>query len=466
MEILGQTTSTCERCRALVPARVESDGEAVFFRKLCREHGESRVQVHDVVADYRRAQRFLKPAWVPRAFDGRAGGGCPDDCGFCARHEQHLCMPIIEITSRCDLACPVCLRSAVVEGGSDMSRQEFEHVIARLVATEAQIDLLNLSGGEPLLHPEVLAFVDHALAQPQIVRVSISTNGLALLARPHLVDELRRRNVVVSLQLDGWDDRIYETLRGRRLASQKREILDGLKAQDVTTSLTMTVAGGVNDQAVGEVVEEWRRRDNVVSLMLQPVAFVGRAARFREAWQRLSIPDVVRLVGRAGIPSIREEDFVPLPCSHPLCFALAFYLRLDDGGLVSVNRLADANRLLDSLANRVVFGLDEDEHAQLKGWIYELWSGPVGCAPEGAGVLRTLRGLLKSLGSTSSDNCCEFDARRLFERTERAVKSIFVHAFQDPETFDLARVRRCCQAYPQPDGRLLPACVRNVRGTT
>ena len=41
-------------------------------------------------------------------------------------------------------------------------------------------------------------------------------------------------------------------------------------------------------------------------------------------------------------------------------------------------------------------------------------------------------------------------------------KSIFIHAFQDAETFDLARARRCCNAYPQPDGSLMPACVYNV----
>jgi uncharacterized radical SAM superfamily Fe-S cluster-containing enzyme len=465
METLGQTTSTCEHCRALVPAKVESDGRAVFFRKFCRDHGECLVRIHSAVAEYQRAQRFVKPAWVPRAFDGRAALGCPHDCGFCTRHEQHLCMPIVEITTRCDLACPVCLRSAGGGGAAwDISRSEFQRILARLLETEAQIDVLNLSGGEPLLHPEVLTLVDEALAHPEIVRVSLSTNGLALLARPQLVAELRRRNVVVSLQFDGWDDRIYEALRGRGLSSEKREILACLESHDVTTSLTMTLAGGVNDHAVAEVIEEWRRRENVVSLMIQPVAFVGRAARFRDTWGRLSIPDVVRLVGRAGVPSIREEDFLPLPCSHPLCFSLSFYLVLEDGRLMSVSRLADAGTVLDCLSNRVVFGLDEGEHALLKRWIYELWSGPVGAVPEGTGVLRTLKGLLKAIAPSTGEGCCGFDARRVFEGAERAVKSIFIHAFQDPDTFDLARVRRCCQAYPQPDGRLLPACVRNVMG--
>jgi hypothetical protein len=52
----------------------------------------------------------------------------------------------------------------------------------------------------------------------------------------------------------------------------------------------------------------------------------------------------------------------------------------------------------------------------------------------------------------------------LYTGTQRRLKSIFIHAFQDAETFNLARVRRCCNAYPQADGRLIPVCVHNLRG--
>ena len=54
-----------------------------------------------------------------------------------------------------------------------------------------------------------------------------------------------------------------------------------------------------------------------------------------------------------------------------------------------------------------------------------------------------------------------YSPRKAMETGERAVKSIFIHQFMDPDTFDLARVRKCCQVYPQPDGRLMPACVYN-----
>jgi hypothetical protein len=446
------TWSLCPECRALVPAKVASDGRDVLFRKFCPEHGERESFVWSDVARYLATQRFVKPAWTPRNFAGNAAVDCPDGCGLCARHEQHLCMPVIEITSRCDLACPACLVNA--GEGRDMSLAEFRSVLDSLLHAERQIDVLNLSGGEPLLHPRLPALINEALARPEVVRVSVSTNGLALLAHPGRVRHLRERNVVLSLQFDGFDDRAYVRLRGRPLLEEKRRILDRLAEEGITTSLTMTAARGINDDAFRPILDYLFSHEHVVSLMIQPIAFAGRAAALnREA--RLSIPDVIDALSEAGHPAVRGDDFVPLPCSHPLCFSLAFYLMTEGGGAISLNRLADAKTVLDSISNRVIFGLDPHEHERLKAMLYDLWSGPAGAAPDGEAVIRTVRAILREL---SSDG---FEPRRAFTVAERRVKSIFIHAFQDADTFDLARARRCCQAYPQRDGRFVPACIQN-----
>ncbi len=457
MRMLGVTHSVCETCRAIVPSKVVEQGGDVFFEKFCPEHGSSRSRVRADVEDYLRTLRNVKPAWVPREFAGTTTAPCPNGCGFCSRHEQHLCMPIVEITSRCDLACPVCL----VDAGRpwDMSLAEFDRLLDRLIAAERQIDVLNLSGGEPLLHPELPAFVDAALARAEIVRVSISTNGLTLLARPDLVRRLQQQRAVVSLQFDGLSDRAYRVLRGRPLCPEKLRILDLLGDANLSTSLTMTLAGGVNDDQVSAVLDCLFSRPHVVSLMIQPLAFAGRGRQLATIAERVTIPEVVQLLGEASPAIVRPEDFSALPCSHPLCFSLAYYLVLDGGGTISLSRLMDAPQRLDVLANRTVFGLDEEEHERMKDMIYDLWSGDVGLCPcMTERVLKTLRSMLDAMPSG------RFEPRRAFTSTERRIKTIFIHAFQDAETFDLARVRRCCNGYPQPDGTVMPACAYNVRG--
>ena len=466
METLGMTQSTCSVCRAVIPAKVVTDGRSVYFHKFCHDHGESRILIFGDLPQYLRTLRYVKPAWEPKTFVGDARARCPEGCGFCERHEQHLCMPIIEITNRCDLVCPVCINASGKNSTGtstpwDLSLHEFQHLLDVILEAERQVDVLNLSGGEPLLHPRLLDMIDEALSRKEIVRVSLSTNGLRFRDEPRLLQELHRRHVVISLQFDGFNETTYETLRGKPMLRKKLEILDMLKDCGITTSLTMTAGGEVNDDQFPPMLDYLFGHDHVVSLMVQPVAFVGRGGAIHNKVKRLTVPDVVRLLVKAGHPAVKADDFVPLPCSHPLCFSLAFYLMLDSGGAISVSRLTDAATLMDSLSNRVVFGLDLDEHERLKQMIYDLWSGPSGAVPENKAVLETLRNILKKMSQT----CCgPFNPRQAFTLAERKVKSIFIHAFQDAETFDLTRVRRCCQAYPQPDGKLIPACVHNVLG--
>lgn len=462
MDYMGITHSVCPVCRQVVPAKVLSSGDGVWFRKHCPQHGESMVRVCGNPTDYLQAQRYVKPAWIPEGFSGDAGGNCPDGCGFCDRHEQHLCMPIIEITECCDLACPICLnRSGEQQATADLTLPELERMLDELIRCEPQIDVLNLSGGEPLLHPQLLDLIDACLARKQIIRVSVSTNGLQLLRQPELLTELNRRAVVISLQLDGFDDAANTLLRGRPLRQEKEAILRLLQSLDMTTSLTMTVAGGINEAEVSSVLRLLFDEPHIISLMLQPLAFIGRGQNLAGQIQRLGGGDLIRILNQAGVPPVCAEDFVPLPCSHPLCFRLGYYLMLEEGKPIALNRLTGASTLLDSVANRVVFGLDRSEHERLKELIYELWSGPAGAVPESKSVLRTLKNILKDLPKAM--DCCCFDPRKAFRLGERKIKSIFIHSFQDADTFDLARVRRCCQAYPQRDGMLLPACVRNVR---
>lgn len=454
MKTLGITQSVCPTCRGVVPAKVMSIGDEVYFDKFCPEHGSSRSFVRSGVDDYLRSLRCVKPAWVPREFTGDSALPCPEGCGFCSRHEQHLCLPIVEVTTRCDLGCPICLVDA---GWSwDMTREEFQRVLDGLVRAEKQVDVLNLSGGEPLLHPHLVAFLDEALSRPEIVRVSISTNGLSLLRNPSLLGELRDRNVVVSLQFDGFDDGVYQVLRGRPLVKEKLRVLDMLAEKDISTSLTVTAAAGLIEEQIPRLLDHFFSQPHVISMMLQPLAFTGRGAALTGQIRRLTLPGIIRLLGAAGDRRVVTSDFTPLPCSHPLCFALAYYLITDEGGTVSLNRLVDATTMLDLLANRTVFGLDEKEHETLKALVYELWSGPAATVPESDMVVGTLRNILRELSGSF------FDPRQAFYIAERRIKSIFIHAFQDADTFDLARVRRCCNAYVQVDGTLVPVCVHNV----
>jgi MoaA/NifB/PqqE/SkfB family radical SAM enzyme/pimeloyl-ACP methyl ester carboxylesterase len=81
----------------------------------------------------------------------------------------------IEVTTRCNLACPHCARQSYPRKAKDMSPELFERLLD-LLPHAYRITLVGL--GEPLLHPHIVHLV--TLAKTKGRRVAIATNAMAL----------------------------------------------------------------------------------------------------------------------------------------------------------------------------------------------------------------------------------------------------------------------------------------------
>lgn len=451
---LGSTTSTCGACGKLLPAKIQLESNGVFLCKHCPEHGAQMALVCSDPAYYLESLKYHRAGAVPLAFGAKYDAPCPGSCGLCPQHEQHVCMPVIEITDHCDLSCPICLVRN--RASRHLTRKEVGAILDELLRTEGQVDVVNLSGGEPTLNPHFKEIVEECLARPEILRVSVSTNGLRLLEDEGLLTFLAERNVVVSLQFDGLEEPASETLRGRALAGPKMRLIDKFSALDAPLSLTVTVAAGVNEAAPAQAADLLFQRDHILSVTIQPAAYTGRASSHARPSRPTTIPDVLKSLGGSAGGRVHAEDFCPLPCSHPACFSLAFYLKVGGGEFLPVKKLVEADRYLCMVQNRGMFGTDAESFRQVQQAIYDLWSGPAALAPDSRKALGAVRGLIEAATS-----CGGYSPARALAAAERSVKSIFIHQFMDRETFDLSRVRKCCTVYPQPGGRLIPLCVRN-----
>ncbi len=453
---LASTRALCPVCRELVDGvRLVRDGK-VYLRRRCPRHGVREALVSGDAEWFLSSQSYVKPGWIPYAFSTEVKDGCPRDCGLCPDHEQHSCLPIVEITNHCDLDCPICL----VENGNDrhMTREQFAAIVEGLVEKERTLDAISLSGGEPTLHPDLLGLLDVA-ARPEIARISLSTNGRRLAADPELCRELARRRVYVSLQFDGLQAPVLRQLRGGGdHGAVKLRALANLEAAGVSTALAVTVAHGVNESCIGESVRLLCEKDFILSVIFQPAAYTGTAARFapHDPLRTMTIPDVVRACEEQTAGRLRRSDFLPMPCSHPSCYALTYLLRAEDG-FVPLPRFVELDRFLRVIANRATVGTDGELEEAMRFTVDDLWSS-TGQIPENAKILRALRRALDLM----------YPADRALEESERRrvgeglVKSIYVHAFMDEHTFDVDRVRKCCTHYALPDGRLMPGCAYNM----
>jgi 7,8-dihydro-6-hydroxymethylpterin dimethyltransferase len=449
---LSSTQGLCNTCGRLVDAKLVVRGERVLLVKWCPKHGLSEGLVSSDREWTARAGGYLKPGTNPRQRAVTQYAGCPTSCGLCSEHQQHTCVPLLEITPSCDMSCPICL--VVDRVRPALTLPELDGILDKLVACEGRLNMLTLTGGEPTQHPQFLDVVDRCL-RPEIGILSISTNGLWIEKDEGLVRALADRGVVISLQVDGFDSHANQRLRGQPgLGERKRRAIERVLQLGGRLSLTFTLAKDTNEHELPAVLELLFKEPQVLSLMVQPLACMG--VRPTSDLERLTLPDAVKLLVSSSNGALRASDFTPLPCSHPYCFALTYLLKLKDGSLVSLPSLIDAEAYLNLIQNQALVGTDRQNLEGLRDALYRLWSSD-GIMPQRETLLSTMKQLILELGRPGDER----PHREVLELGTRNIKSVFIHHFMDRSNFDLARVVKCCNHYPQVDGRLLPACVRN-----
>jgi uncharacterized radical SAM superfamily Fe-S cluster-containing enzyme len=240
---LGQTTSMCETCLRLVPAKIIQEGDAVFYQKRCAEHGVQKTLVSSEAAYWKLARDYLKPGDVPLRFHTAIDHGCPYDCGLCPDHEQHACLALIEVNETCNLTCPTCFAGSSPQLSGQRSLAEIEAMLDLLVESEGQPDLLQISGGEPTIHPQILDIIRAARARP-IRHVMINTNGIRIANDPGFVEELAqmKRGFEVYLQFDALSKEALQTIRGADLRRVREEALQNLERFGISTRSRMSAA--------------------------------------------------------------------------------------------------------------------------------------------------------------------------------------------------------------------------------
>lgn len=448
---LGTTQSLCPECLALVPAKIITREKRVYFRKRCETHGVREDFICSDVAYYDQMQYSL-PGKVPPLYGVEPDKGCPYDCGLCTEHEQHTCVGLVEMTSSCNLKCPMCYASSG-PGGTHLSYEECVRSIDRLVATEGRAEVLQLSGGEPTIHPDFVRVLDYAVAQP-IDIIMVNTNGLRLAHDPALVEAIASHapRVEVYFQFDSFEEKSTEALRGERVVATKLRALEALGRRGVKTSLVCTLQAGVNDHEVGALVKYGLERPWITGISFQPATYSGRHVLPEDLERRVTFPDVIRAIAEQTDGVFREDDFMPLPCAHPNCHSLTYAFR-SGGKVVPLSRFIDARKHLDILANGILFSRNRARQ------LIEQYLARVGISACGVGC---------EPGATESEDpvdraAGEFFARALAEQLSQSdVFRITITSFLDAYNFDVRRLMKCCIHHVLPSGHVIPFCAYNV----
>lgn len=453
---LHRTTSLCRVCKAGVEAHVTAtpDGQ-VWMNKHCAEHGAERVRLSTNATWYERT-RAIRPIDAPPKHARPVEHGCPFDCGPCEQHTQKVRMPVVTITSACDLDCPICYVHNKNRDAFHMSPSEFARVLDRLVeAYDGDVDLINLTGGEPLLHPDIVEIVAMC-RRAGIHRVSVCTNGIRLVKDPALFEALASLGTRFALSFDTFDPHVDKALQGARLVDLKLQCLDLLESHAVDTTLIPVMTKGYNDREIGRILELALRLRCVRHVEVHTITYTGQGGATFDRSGRISTFEVLERIAETTSGLLGPDDFVPSPSAHPLCYQIAYLLDDEGGGRpVSFRRFLDADTLYQALGDHLYLEPNERLERAMQDAIARLWAED---GPEEARIVGMLDRLTRELFPTGRSLPREESLRI----AERAVKAVYVHSHMDEDTFDVERAAQCCDSNSYADGRTIPVCNSNV----
>jgi len=401
--VLKRTRTLCPDCLKPVIGLTFEHERKVYLERTCPEHG---VRVALLSSDRRHYYlRHEVPHPAPAA-------SCCAPTGASPGHKA--CIALLEITDACNLHCPACYAQS--PNGKHRSFEELVHTLDGYLA-RGPLDVLQISGGEPTIHPRFLDLVEHALARPDIRIVMVNTNGITLARDAALAAALARHKprFEIYLQMDGLCAETHAALRGRELLDEKRAALARVAEYDIPTTLVCTVVQGVNDGELGALLRLGLGVPQIRGIAFQPATYAGRFTLDASPVHRSTLADVLIALETQSEGVLRQDDFRPLPCSDPNCCSFTFLARKDDGAAIPLTRLLDYDEHWKKLEDRMTF------------------------MPEDAGNAIT----------------ADMPPKQIFR--------VVAKPFMDAWTYDQSRIDECCLHIIQPGGEPISFCEYNVR---
>ena len=185
-----------------------------------------------------------------------------------------------------------------------------------LVASEGEPDLVQISGGEPTLHPQFLDVAGAGATEADPPRHDQYQWHCASRASPISWPRSPRhkRGLEIYLQFDSLERDALIDMRGADLRAVRQQALENLERHDISTTLVCDVKKGVNDNEMGAIVRHALEWKCVRGVNFQPMQDAGRNENFdKRPRPRPALGDPPAHRRDSGV--FGERDMIPLPCN-------------------------------------------------------------------------------------------------------------------------------------------------------
>jgi 7,8-dihydro-6-hydroxymethylpterin dimethyltransferase len=440
----------CRTCRDVVPARVFLGEDGVYQQSLCPRCANEPARIAYDRDWYLANVLKSMPDHSPLKGSRDARLGCPRDCGPCSWHATPCQLPIISITNACNLRCPICFTYNRSRPVYHMPAPEMTRTVDWIVESSGTVDLINITGGEPTLHPDLPEILKRC-CRPEIGRITMNSNGIILAQDIDMCRMLADLGVYVILSFDTLNPNSSRRLCGADLVDIKKRALENLSRADVRMTLLYVMVRGVNETEIGDLLDMMRTHSHILGITIQTMTHTGQGGSTWPHRQHIPVDEAVAILCRYSGDRLQFSDFTARPSAHPLCYLSCYLLKDEAGGLLPLARYLPQDEI-EKLTKESYLPRPDGQEELFRRLIDECYA-----RGEKENIL-TFRRMLEKMYPPGK-MLSSFERQRVAEASAR---TIYVHAHMDEDNFDCSRAMLCPDLVPTEPGRLVPACTYNL----
>ncbi|MBI3334720.1 radical SAM protein [Candidatus Pacearchaeota archaeon] len=429
-----RTVSLCahtvngQRCLAPVRASVHSEGDNTYLIKKNADHGhpDEKVLLSDDPTYYTKVKSFraenIARSDIPltkeefRTYVSDING-------------QHSCVSVLEVTDRCNLQCPTCFAASGPDHGSHLPLSEILETMQQVANLPDRPDVLQISGGEPTMHPDFFRIVQESKGKFKFTMVN--TNGIRLATDADFAARLaeQREDFGIYLQFDSFKPNALRKIRGADLTKIREQAVERVNKYDISTILVSTLQKGTNTDEIGRLIDFGVQQKAVRGVNFQPTQAAGRSEQYNPLTERFTLSELRREIATQS-SVFALDDLIPAPCNPDALF-MGFALKYKGRAYAISGKVKPKILLEDAGLRRTVAFTQHPE--------------------------------LEALAARLFKEQSFFDAARSFLgplNIEDTFQVLGIR-FSDAYDFDVRVVKRSC-VHIAREGRVLPFDVQNI----
>jgi len=337
MQFIKKTKSICPKCTVKLDSRIMEEDDKVHIVKECKKHGKFKILVSKDADYYKKTSDFYS------AF------GLRDGKGLVPKKEEQEYYNLF-LTMDCNLKCPICHVNA-----SDSGYKEPDITWIKKQLKNFKNVKIGLFGGEPTLRRDLIDVIEAVKESGNIP--ALHTNGIKISDYPYLRELKEAGLVEIHLQFDGFDEKTYQIMRGRKMLDIKRKALENIKKLDIPTILQVAISRNLNENQIKPIFDYAIKNNFVKGILYKSYSHQGRAGLSLK--NQITVDEQISIIEKETKGRVSKKGFMQFQklfyiflnlIKTPRCFYNHYYLVLrTKKEYKTINELIDFNKIEKNL---------------------------------------------------------------------------------------------------------------------